>query len=379
MKKTDFLLMFLLSVFINNLSIKHASGQVQTHVNSKQWSIEKANQWYSQQPWIIGSNYVPANAINPLEMWQADTFSPELIEKELAYSDQLGFNTMRIFLAYLPWKENPQAYYSRIDKFLEICARHKIRPMLVFFDDVWAPDPKPGKQPEPLKGIHNSGWVQCPGAEILGNPGRHKELKPFVQGIVKRYATDKRVLAWDLYNEPGNPNTSSYGSVELKDKTRYSLLLLKKVFDWAREINPEQPLTVDVWTTGTASVEKMSPIDRYAYEHSDIISFHCYSNSTETEKMVKNLMASKRPVICTEYMSRETGSTFQAILPIFRKYQVGAFNWGFVSGKSQTIYPWSSWEKPFNAEPKIWFHDIFRPDGTPFSQDEITFIQSLTK
>jgi hypothetical protein len=343
------------------------------------WTVEKANKWYNRQSWVIGANYIPANAINPVEIWQAVTFSPELIDRELDYTKGPNFNTMRVFLAYLPWKGDTEGFYKQIDEFLDICKKHDIRVIMVLFDDCWNPFPKSGIQPLPVKGVHNSGWVQCPGKEILGDLNRHDELKPYVQGVLKRYSRDKCILAWDLYNEPGNNNENSYGNVELKNKSEYSLALLKKVFIWAREINPGQPLTVDVWTDGNPDISKWSPIDRLAYENSDIITFHSYMDSNGTERIINSLVPSKRPIICTEYLCRECGSTFRNILPLLKKYNIGAINWGFVSGKSQTVYPWGSWQKPFKTEPKIWFHDIFREDGTPFSQTEIDLIRSMTR
>jgi hypothetical protein len=33
---------------------------------------------------------------------------------------------------------------------------------------------------------------------------------------------------------------------------------------------------------------------------------------------------------------------------------------------------------PDGSEPKIWFHDIFRKDGTPYNEEEIKLIKSLT-
>lgn len=343
------------------------------------WSKEKAHKWYNNLDWQIGCNYVPANAINQLEMWQEDTFSPDLIDKELGWAEELGFNTLRVFLHYLPWKEDRAGFYKRLDQFLEICDNHDIRVMLIFFDDVWDPYPKPGVQPKPVKGVHNSGWVQSPGLDILKNLAHHeKNLKAYVQETIKRYAKDTRVLIWDLYNEPGNENGSSYGNLELKDKMNYSLKLLEKVFSWAREVNPTQPICSDVWNPGHADLEKLDPVDKFCFENSDVINFHAYFNKTRTEKIVEMLAASGRPILCTEYMARTAGSTFQDILPLFEKYNIGAYNWGFVNGKSNTIYPWESWGKPFENEPKIWFHDILRKDGTPYSQEEVDLIKSLS-
>ncbi|RLD81928.1 MAG: 1,4-beta-xylanase [Bacteroidetes bacterium] len=360
-------------------SLSAYSQKTISNISTNRWTVEKANKWYDNHDWIVGCNYVPANAINQIEMWQKDTFSPKLIDKELAWAEEIGFNTLRVFLHYLPWKEDTAGYYQRFDQFLTICEKHNISVAIVFFDDVWHPIPKSGKQPEPIKGIHNSGWVQCPGKEILQNlPMYEESLKAYVQQTIQRYKQDERVLIWDLYNEPGNKNNASYGDIELKKKKEFSLALLKKVFQWAREINPDQPITSGIWTAGNVQPKNFSKIDKFCFEHSDIISFHTYSNKKRSQKLIRTLKASKRPLICTEYMARTAGSTFEGILPLFKKHNVAAYNWGFVAGKSNTIYPWKSWENPFDTEPEIWFHDIFRQDGTPFSEKEINLIKELT-
>ena len=342
-----------------------------------QWTIERANEWYNGLDWLVGCNFAPSNAINQLEMWQKDTFSPETIDKELGWAEDLGFNTLRVFLHYLPWKEDKAGFYERVDQFLDICAKHKMRVMLIFFDDVWHPYPKSGVQPIPTKGVHNSGWVQSPGIDVLKNLASHEAgLKAYVQETMKRYAEDSRVLIWDLYNEPANPNQASYGDSELENKMDYSLVLLQKAFKWAREVNPSQPICSDVWRVGHLDLDKLDAIDKFCYENSDVINFHSYYGPEITEKMVALLATSGRPLICTEYMARTAGSTFETILPIFKKNKVAAYNWGLVNGKSNTIYPWSSWENPFPNEPEIWFHDIFRTDGTPFSKEEVAFIKT---
>ncbi|MBK1884480.1 endo-1,4-beta-xylanase [Luteolibacter pohnpeiensis] len=343
---------------------------------AKQWSPEKANEWYAKQPWPIGANYVPASAINQLEMWQAETYDPKRIDLELGWAESLGFNTMRVFLHDIPWKTDSDAYLKRIDGFLTICEKHKIRPMFVFFDSVWNPVVKAGKQPEPRPFVHNSGWVQSPGAEILKDPEHFDSLKPYVYGVIHHFRNDDRIFAWDLFNEPNNDNGGRFTETEAKDKFAKVLILLKKTFEWAREAEPSQPISSGVWN---GDLKKMDEFDHFQLENSDIINFHIYSNLEKTKERVEILKRYHRPLICTEYMARPEGSTFEAILPYFAEQKIGAYNWGFVNGKSQTIFPWDSWTKEYKGEPELWFHDIFRHDGTPYKQDEVDLIRSLTK
>ena len=272
------------------------------------WSKEKANSWYEEQPWLVGCNFLPSSAINQLEMFQEDTFDKETIERELNWAKELGFNSLRVYLHDLLWSEKNK-FRKTFEKFLDICEERNIKPIIVLFDDCHRPYPKLGKQPLPVKGVHNSGWKQSPGMELVNQVDEKKidakelnRIKEFVQGVLKNYSNDERILMWDIYNEPGQ-----FG---IGDK---ALRLLQYTWEWAHEIRPSQPLTV------------------------------------------------------------------------------GCYNWGFVAGKSQTHFGWSTIlelqdkkkkgefvnEGDELPEPKEWFHDIYRIDGSPFSKSEIKFIKEF--
>jgi len=346
---------------------------------ASRWSEEKANSWYQQQPWLVGSNFIPASAINELEMWQADTFDPQEIDKELGWAQGLGMNTMRVFLHDLLWQQDAAGFRHRIDTFLTIAAKHRIRPVFVLFDSCWDPFPRLGPQHPPIPGVHNSGWVQSPGANALKDAAQYPRLKEYVQGVVAAFANDPRVLAWDVWNEPNNGNGGAYGAVELKNKAELVLALLPQVFSWAREANPSQPLTSGVWEGDWSSPEKLSATARIQLEQSDVISFHNYSWPEDFEKRVEELESYHRPILCTEYMARPMGSTFDLILPIAKKHHVAAINWGLVAGKTQTYLPWDSWEKPYVLQkPPVWFHEVFHTDGKPYREREAQIIRELT-
>ena len=127
-------------------------------------------------------------------------------------------NTMRVFLHNLLWEQDPQGFQKRMDDFLTIAARHHIRPVFVLFDSCWEPFPKLGPQHPPIPGVHNSGWVQAPGAVVLAGSGQYPKLEQYVKGVVGAFANDKRILAWDLWNEPDNGNDSSYAKGDPKNK-----------------------------------------------------------------------------------------------------------------------------------------------------------------
>ena len=342
------------------------------------WSEKKANDWYARQPWPVGCNFGPSTAINQLELWQADTFDPAAIDRELGWAEGLGFTAVRLFLHDLLWQQDREGFLRRMEQFLSLAEKHRIRVMFVLLDGVWDPFPKLGKQREPKPHIHNSGWVQSPHQDVLKDPARHDELKPYLSGLVKHFRKDARILAWDIYNEPDNPNRTAYGKVELPNKAAAMMPLLKKAFAWARAADPMQPLTAGVWTGTWSDPQKLTPMEKFMFAESDIITFHNYDALTNAVKCIESLKRYNRPIICTEYMARPRGSTFDPVLGLFKEHKVGALNWGFVAGKTQTIYPWDTWEKTYTAEPPLWFHDIFRADGSAYDLKEVDYIRRIT-
>ncbi len=343
-----------------------------------QWTVEQAQAWEQDHGWLVGCNFSPSTAINQLEMWQAETFDPNTMDRELGWAQDLGFNTIRVYLHDLLWAQDPEGFLARMDEFLDLANKHGIGVMFVLLDACWDPSPELGIQRAPKPHLHNSGWVQSPGKAILSDPARHDELKAYIQGVITYFHGDERIYAWDLFNEPDNGNQRAYGEHEFDNKEAMAFVLLKKVFAWARAVHPTQPLTAGVWQGDWSSNESLTDLDQYMLEQSDIISFHSYANLEETRTRVEQLKRYNRPMLCTEYMARPTGSTFESILPYFKEQNIGAYNWGFVAGKTQTIYPWDSWDKTYTAEPPLWFHDIFRVDGTAYKTDEVQLIQSLT-
>ncbi|MEJ5962051.1 glycoside hydrolase family 2 TIM barrel-domain containing protein [Pedobacter immunditicola] len=325
------------------------------------WPVEKANEWYAKWGWLRGSDFIPSTAINQLEMWQADTFDPATIDKELGWAEGIGMNSMRVYLHHLAWQQDREGFKKRVSNYLDIAEKHKISTMFVFFDDCWNPTYKAGKQPEPKPGIHNSGWVRDPGDLLFSDSTLTDTLEVYVKDILNTFKEDKRIVLWDLYNEPGN---SGYGNK--------SMPLLKKVFEWARTVNPSQPLSVGVWNLS------LKELTDYQIKNSDITTYHNYGDVKDHQKWIDTLRSvSKRPLICTEYMARSRNSLFSNIMPLLKQENIGAYNWGLVAGKSNTIY---AWDMPIKdgKEPRLWFHDIFYKDGRPYKQSEIDSIKMLT-
>ena len=358
------------------------NSQPQENYSTRQmrdvWSKEQAHAWYEQQEWLVGSNFNPSTSINQLEMWQEDTFDPTTIDQELELAASIGMNTARVYLHDLLWEQDSTGFLTRMDTFLEIAQKHRIRPLFVLFDSCWDPFPELGEQRAPKPHVHNSGWVQSPGYYALQDSTQHPRLERYVVGVVSEFADDDRVLGWDVWNEPDNTNERAYGKVELFNKADYVLPLLKKAFTWTRAAHPSQPVTSGVWLGDWSSHEALMPLQQVQIEQSDVISFHNYDDPAEFEKRIQWLQRYGKPLLCTEYMARPNGSTFQGFLPIAKKYNIAMFNWGFVDGKSQTKYPWDSWDKQYTQEPDEWFHEVFKKDGTPYKLEEVALIKELT-
>jgi hypothetical protein len=341
------------------------------------WSVDRANRWYQAQGWRVGANYITSTAINQLEMFQPGTYDPQRIASELRVARQFGFNTVRVFLHDLLWAQDRQGFQSRLAQFVAIAASYGIKPLFVLFDSCWDPLPKLGPQRAPTPGVHNSGWVQSPGAEHIDDPRYRGVLYDYVTGVLSLFRNDDRVLGWDLWNEPDNP-AHVYRNVERKDKQDVVAALLPQVFQWARSVDPVQPLTSAVWQGNWGDPGGRSTISAIQLDNSDVITFHSYAKPADFEGRITELSPLGRPIVCTEYLARSLGSTVEGILPVAKRLNVGAINWGLVAGKTQTYLPWDSWDHPYPAPPKPWFSDLLLPDGRPYQDSEIETIRSLS-
>jgi len=366
--------------------------------STPRWTEQRAQAWFQQQPWRAGVNFLPSTASNQFEMFQEKSFDEETLKRELSWAGELGFNMVRVFLHDLLLESEGAAFLDKVDKFLSIANNAGIGSMLVLFDGCWDPMPKLGVQSEPRPGVHNSRWLQSPGAAVLASLNQHEDrLKNYVQTVIGRFANDKRVVVWDIFNEPDNGNVASYGFEDVRvpsavdakgtelhpmDKAKGARLLLEKAFPWAREIGASQPLTAGIYDAGTGDAAAdafRQDTHEWMLGEVDVVSFHNYNNPQGMANQVsQRLQPLGRPVICSEYMARGAGSTFDPIMGYLKEQHVWAVSWGFVSGRSQSIYPWDSWQKKYTSEPQTWFHDVLRADGTPFSDTEAAYIRNVT-
>jgi len=348
-------------------------------MNTEIWSKERAAAWRKEVGWLVGANFTPATAVNQLEMWQAETWNPARIALELGWARDIGFNSMRVFLHNLAWQQVRDGFLSRMDEFLVIASERGIKIMFVIFDSCWNPDPQPGPQPQPKPGVHNSHWLQSPGREIFSDAAKFAALEPYVVDVVTRFKDDPRVICWDVWNEPANHNTAANpdGTAAAAAAQGDDILLqrLPLAFSWVRSAAPSQPLTSCVWNNDYDDLDTAPPAARLTLGLCDIITYHCYLKAADQRKKIEVLETLGRPILCTEYMARTVGSVFEDTLPVFKEKGVGAYNWGFVAGKTQTYIPWQG----FPPGDESWLHDVLRTDGTPYSQEEMDFLKRTLK
>ena len=324
------------------------------------WSEQRAKTWYDETNWIIGVNYVPSTAVNTVEMWQSETYDRDTIKNELALAAKSGFNSCRVFLQFLLWEKHRENFMENFTDFCGIAESCGISVMPCLFDDCAFSGLEPylGAQNVPRYGVHNSGWVPSPGPSVADDPSKEKALSGYVKDVIGTFKDSKQIIVWDLYNEPGN-----------NMRGEKSLPLVEKAFIWARSVNPAQPLTVGLW-------EFKDYEFRYA-ELSDIISYHDYAKIPETIKRIEMLKKYNRPMLCTEWLHRPEGNTFESHLPVYKRESIGVYNWGLVNGKTQTHLSWDTMQGHPDTDPDIWQHDIFYPDGTFYNEDEIKLMNRI--
>jgi hypothetical protein len=358
--KKALIICIILAGFALVFSCKNKTADKTVNPETGRWTEAQASAWAAENGWLRGANFNPSTAINQLETWQAESFDPETIDRELGWAAGIGLNCMRVYLHHVAWEVDPEGLKGRMNHYLEIADKHGIKTIFVFFDDCWNATYQAGKQPEPKPGIHNSGWVRDPGDLLFEKPELVETLETYVKDVMGHFKDDQRIVMWDLYNEPGN---SDYGNK--------SMPLLQQVFSWGREINPSQPLSVGLWN------KDFPEMNVYLLENSDILTYHNYSGPEKHQEAIDSLKKYNRPLVCTEYMARRNNSLFTNIMPILKRENIGAINWGLVAGKSNTKYAWNE-PIPDGSEPPLWFHEIFHPDGTPYRQEEVDLIKSLT-
>jgi hypothetical protein len=324
------------------------------------WDEIRIWRWYEDLGAVKGVNYIPRTAVNSVEMWMEDTFDPETIDEELGWAQEAGYTSIRVQLQFAVWQADPDGFRDRVDKLLEMAAKHGLRVVPVLFDDLnrAGEPPRVGPQPEPVPDEHNSRWVPSPGADAVKDRNQWPALEKYVQDVMGRFKRDKRVLYWDLYNTAGNGGLGEE-----------SLPLLDQTFNWARAIEAAQPLAVPAWR------EFGSAMAARKLERSDLITFQSFDSAESIEARIQLLQRYNRPIICSDWLMRQVGNDFKQVLPVFAIYRVGWFNQGLVSGKTHRPIQ----EARYRAEkdPDVWQQDVLNNDGTPYDPEEVELIQGF--
>lgn len=352
------------------------------------WSVADAASWQKKYGWLCGFNYLPASSVNWTEMWQAETFDPTQITKELKWASDAGYNSLRTNLPYIIWQNDRDGLIHRINQFLDICQNNHISVMLTLMDDCGFSGDHPylGPQKSPRENIHNSQAAASPGRNLVINKQEWHGIKEYICDIVETFKNDDRIAIWDLYNEPSNRAIFADIGEQIEFDSMlddYSYALMEKAFEWVREIHPIQPLTVGAWhinkddDTGAFNIFNHK-VDKLALELSDVISYHAYVPYEVMEKIIIDLKKYNRPILCTEWLARHAGSLLLEQLPMLKEQNIGCYQWGLVNGRTQTHLPWPPLQKAMKDYQKIWFHDVMHGDGRFYDDKEAELLKKLT-
>lgn len=355
---------------------------------TKRWSKERISDWYSKEPWLRGCNFMGSDCANRIDQWQELGFEERIktADRELKLVADTGFNSVRLILEYVVWKEEHDGFMERLDRYLDTAYKYGIRSMLVLGNDCLLPfdDPNCHLHVGPQKydiGYHggrkrsqHSSLNKEPGYCLLDEPESAQDFYRFVGEIIDKYKNDSRVIVWDLYNEPGNAR-----------RNEITMPHLKKFFEITREIQPMQPVTSCAWRLNGDPNQKLAEVERFALDNSDITSYHNYHDYITNVKIIANLKQLERPILCTEWLGRVLHNTVEELFPLFFLEKIGCYNWGFVVGKYQTHEPWeATWESYYRGDRRDydftkWFHDLYRMNLRPYNPKEIDIIKELSK
>ncbi len=324
------------------------------------WDTLRIWNWYDSLGTVKGVNYIPRTAVNSVEMWMEDTFDSDTIDEELGWARDIGYTSIRVQLQFTVWKDDPDGFLKRMDKLLEIASSHGLRVVPVLFDDLnlAGQPPRIGAQPGPVPGQYNARWVPSPASATVKDRTQWPVLEKYVKAVMGSFKRDKRVLYWDLYNTAGNSG--------LWEET---LPLLDQTFNWARAIDPSQPLAVAAWK------EFGSAMAARKLERSDLVTFQSFDSAEGVEARLLLLQRYKRPIICSDWLMRQTGNDFENVLPMFATYRVGWFNRGLVAGKTQMQVQQAQYRS--ETDPDLWQQDVLREDGSPYDEKELELIQGF--
>lgn len=351
----------------------------------RQWTVEEANTWYRKYPWIRGTNFLPSNCSSRLDMWQSYHLKEHLecSDRELALAEQIGFNSVRLWLNFdVYYSEGKETFLDILEKYICLCAKHHQSVMLclAYEEDLHELPfvPKPlGEQPiypathfnRPKEKEGKPSW-----RHYLEIPETHDLFIEMVTEVVRKYRDDERIIVWNVWNEP---------DITRKEAT---LPLLAQLFELVRSLDPIQPLTSDIWAGLDEECKCKSVVQQYSLEHSDVISFHNYSPYEKfIEQVIRLKSVTDRPIFMTEWLHRINHNNVYELYPLMYLENIACYCWGFVAGLTATIEPWNSLWDQYDKDHNVpydftkWQHDLFRPNGRPYDPKEIEIIKHFNE
>jgi len=316
---------------------------------------------------LVGANYTPAYAVNQVQFWH--DFRPEIVDKELAAAQRyFGITTLRVYLHNINFEEEKDIFLANVEKFLKICEKNRIRPGFTFFDDCHRHNDIFLDAPTtPVKGWHNGRWAACP-QDRDRDPEDLQKFKSYIQEVIQTHRTDKRVLWWEIFNEPmlsaGNHRILIPGSQVYSDRLR------RAGYQWAKEVKPIQPV-INCWNDS---------------EVTDIVNAHNYTwdqlskpSGLLTWDSQANLNV-KKGTVFTEAGARwyaprpSNGEPCEVLDWLERRRTSGKSTpgvylcWELMVGNSNCRWYWGT--PPDSPEPTIPWCGLMWPDATPVSLAE---------
>jgi len=304
----------------------------------------------------VGTNYTPAFCVNAVQLWH--DFRPGVIDKELAAAkEHFGLTTLRVYLHNIPYDAEKKEFLERIDRFLAICHRHGIRPGFVFFDDCWNHEGVALESLPPVKGRHNGRWAACP-QDVDRTEENLPRIQAYVEDVIRAHRDDRRVLWWEIFNEPNL-------------KSEFSLRLRALAYQWAKGVEPIQPV-ISCWDDNAAT---------------DLVDAHNYSAHFTRWDRQTDLNPQKGTVF-TEAGARwyaprpSNGEPVEVIHWLRRRQAAGRYVpgvylcWELMVGNSNCRWYWGTEDGA--SEPTIPWCGLLWPDGTPVSLAEAEAVHRYT-
>ena len=354
------------------------------------WTKEKAWAWHDAQPWYRGCNYMPASAANRVDQWQSYGSEARFaeVEREFALAKEVGFNAMRLLIleqGFCVWLQEHDAFMSNFEQYLTLMEKYGLRAFVCLGNDCSRPKrvwtmPKLGEQPYDV-GYHggrrqtqHGGFPGEPGYLMMDDPEYRAKFLRMCRELVTQYAHDGRVAMWELWNEPGAGN-----------RGMMSAPLIRDLFALCWKIDPDQPLSANVWSQSTGRIlsgGEPSEVEGLAAGLSDVITYHGYHSLADQERLADALAKRwGRPLYNTEWLFRIAGCEFPDNYAFMARRKIGALNWGFVNGKYQTHEPYEPmWKTKFDFEGgdvTKWMHDLFRISHHPYDPYEIAVARNV--